>query len=227
VDRTGQNDRGAAEQIARLLGYLPLALEHAGAYVEASGISLAKYLAKIRQYTSSSKSPSELKAVFATWHLGMQAAASESVLVAGLLGSCCYLAPEKLVIPQFFSEIEVVRLEWYWQLRLRFIRFVHRLTSGRSNKQSIPLSAEFDIETALKALKKFSLVQTDGTYFWFHELVLQTAREYFTHRFSHKWRLPSILKYADAGRAWYFHNQDTKIMAQNSFRLVTASDSFN
>ena len=47
VDRTGDADRRAALELAGALGGLPLALEQAAAYVQATGNSLAGYLAAV------------------------------------------------------------------------------------------------------------------------------------------------------------------------------------
>ena len=49
VGRTGDADRQAALELAGELGGLPLALEQAAAYVQASGETLAGYLALFRQ----------------------------------------------------------------------------------------------------------------------------------------------------------------------------------
>ena len=49
VGRTGDVDRRAALDLAGELGWLPLALEQAAAYVQASGESLARYLASFRK----------------------------------------------------------------------------------------------------------------------------------------------------------------------------------
>ena len=49
VSRTGDPDRQAALGLASELGGLPLALEQAAAYIQASGDSLAGYLALFRQ----------------------------------------------------------------------------------------------------------------------------------------------------------------------------------
>ena len=49
VTRTGDRDEQAATELAGELGGLPLALEQAAAYVQASGGSLAGYLASFRQ----------------------------------------------------------------------------------------------------------------------------------------------------------------------------------
>ena len=48
-NRTGDPDRQAARELAAVLGGLPLALEQAAAYVQATGNSLAGYLALFRQ----------------------------------------------------------------------------------------------------------------------------------------------------------------------------------
>ncbi len=49
VDRTDDADRQAALELAAELGGLPLALEQAGAYIQATGDTLAGYLASFRQ----------------------------------------------------------------------------------------------------------------------------------------------------------------------------------
>ena len=49
VNRTGDPDRRAAAELAGELGGLPLALEQAAAYIQATGDSLAGYLALFRQ----------------------------------------------------------------------------------------------------------------------------------------------------------------------------------
>ena len=47
--RTGQRDEAAPTALAELLGDLPLALEEAAAYIEATGIGLADYLELVRE----------------------------------------------------------------------------------------------------------------------------------------------------------------------------------
>ncbi len=48
VDRTGDADRAAARELAAGLGGLPLALEQAAAYMQATGTTLARYLPVFR-----------------------------------------------------------------------------------------------------------------------------------------------------------------------------------
>jgi len=49
LKRTGETDEEAAAELAKELGYLPLALEQAGAYIEATGRSLSDYLQLYRK----------------------------------------------------------------------------------------------------------------------------------------------------------------------------------
>jgi hypothetical protein len=49
LERTGEHDARAALALAEELGGLPLALEQAGAYMEATGLSLSDYLGRFRQ----------------------------------------------------------------------------------------------------------------------------------------------------------------------------------
>src|ERR1039457_5927993 len=49
VGRTGDQDHPSALALARELGALPLALEQAAAYIQATGGKLAEYLAAFRQ----------------------------------------------------------------------------------------------------------------------------------------------------------------------------------
>ena len=48
VNRTGDPDRAAARELAAELGGLPLALEQAAAYMQATGTTLARYLPLFR-----------------------------------------------------------------------------------------------------------------------------------------------------------------------------------
>src|SRR5204862_2350670 len=44
LNRTGQTDEANASELAKELGYLPLALEQAGAFIEATGSTLSHYM---------------------------------------------------------------------------------------------------------------------------------------------------------------------------------------
>jgi hypothetical protein len=98
ADRTGDPDRQAAWDLADTLGGLPLALEQAAAYIEATGITLAGYLSLFRDRQAdllargqAAGHPADVAATLglALSRLGDEAPAAEGLL---RLLACC--APE-------------------------------------------------------------------------------------------------------------------------------------
>jgi Tetratricopeptide repeat len=98
VTRTGDVNGQAARELAGELGGLPLALEQAGAYVEASGGSLAGYLGSFRQ-----RRPEMLargtptgydSTVAATWSLAFVEVEQSAPTAASLLRLLAFCAPE-------------------------------------------------------------------------------------------------------------------------------------
>jgi hypothetical protein len=98
VRRTGNADRGAALELAGELGGLPLALEQAGAYVQASGGSLARYLALFRKRRPELLARSEArehgKTVATTWLLAFTELERSEPRAVGLLRLLAFCAPE-------------------------------------------------------------------------------------------------------------------------------------
>jgi hypothetical protein len=98
TDRTGDPDRQAARELASALGGLPLALEQAAAYTQATGGSLAAYLAAFARRRS------ELLArgrpawyggtVAAAWALAFTRLEQSDPGAAGLLRLLAFCAPE-------------------------------------------------------------------------------------------------------------------------------------
>jgi hypothetical protein len=98
--RTGDPDRRAALDLAAELGGLPLALEQAAAYVQATGGTLAGYLAAFRQ-----RRPDLLRrgeptgyplTVATTWRLAFEDLAQAAPGAAGLLRLLAFCAPEAI-----------------------------------------------------------------------------------------------------------------------------------
>ena len=99
--RTGQPDEDAAEALAEELGDLPLALEQAGAYMEATGRPLSEYLEMFRasQLKILKRYPPATdyeETVATTWELSFQGARAASPASAGLLRLCAFLAPDDI-----------------------------------------------------------------------------------------------------------------------------------
>jgi hypothetical protein len=98
VSRTGDPDRRAALDLAGELGGLPLALEQAAAYVQASGDSLADYLASFRRRRADVLGRGEpigySQTVATTWRLAFEDLRQASPGAAGLLRLLACCAPE-------------------------------------------------------------------------------------------------------------------------------------
>ena len=146
VSRTGDMDRRAALELAGELGGLPLALEQVAAYVQASGESLAWYLAlfrKRRPEMLARGEPGYPETVATTWRLAFEDLQQAAPGVAGLLRLLAFCAPE--VIP------------------LRLLLQPRPDLAGRLGEQVAPVLAPL-LEDALAAgdaiaaLRQYSLV---------------------------------------------------------------------
>jgi hypothetical protein len=102
VNRTGDPDRQAAVDLASELGGLPLALEQAGAYVQASGGSLAGYLASFRwrrpEMLARGTPTGYDSTVAATWSLAFTDLEQSAPQAAGLLRLLAFCAPEPVPV---------------------------------------------------------------------------------------------------------------------------------
>ena len=109
VTTTGDPDRQYADAIATILGDLPLALEQAAAYVNHQAISLADYLAQLRDPSGEFMDAVELavgeRAVAAAVGLAFRQL-DAAPITRDLLNICAYLAPER--IPRELLEASAV-----------------------------------------------------------------------------------------------------------------------
>ena len=100
--RTGGGDQDAARAIAAELGYLPLAIEQAGAYVDETGMALGAYrdlLASRRGAVLERGTPAFYEhTVAATFGLAYDRAQGESPTAAGVLGRAALLAPDDIPV---------------------------------------------------------------------------------------------------------------------------------
>ena len=100
VNRTGDPDRQAARDLADVLGGLPLALEQAAAYMQATGDTLAGYLALFRQRRAGLLARGEptgySKTVASTWALAFDRLQHTAPGAVGLLRLLAFCAPEAI-----------------------------------------------------------------------------------------------------------------------------------
>jgi hypothetical protein len=97
VSRTGEADRTAAGELAGQLGGLPLALEQAAAYMQATGTTLARYLLLFRDRQADLLARGEVAGhpdVAATLGLALSRLAEQAPAAAGLVRLLAFLAPE-------------------------------------------------------------------------------------------------------------------------------------
>lgn len=108
LKRTGEKDRATADKLAEELGYLPLALAQAGAYMEQRQRSLADYLPLFQRYRDRTFIPSEdyPVTIAATWELSFQAVREHSQAAADLLNLCAFFAPEDIPLDMIATGAE-------------------------------------------------------------------------------------------------------------------------
>jgi tetratricopeptide (TPR) repeat protein len=95
--RAGRKDSAGAAKLADALGYLPLALDHAGAYCRLTGESFTTYGGKIAaRIDHLPDSATYEKSVAATFELAIEKAAAKTQAAETLLGFCAFLAPERI-----------------------------------------------------------------------------------------------------------------------------------
>jgi hypothetical protein len=97
VDRTGDPDRAAARELADGLGGLPLALEQAAAYLQATGTTVARYLPLFRHRQADLLARGEVSGHpdgAATLGLALSRLADDAPAAAGLVRLLAFLAPE-------------------------------------------------------------------------------------------------------------------------------------
>ena len=141
--RTGSTDQVTALELADELGGLPLALEQASAYMQATGRSIAEYLAMFRQRSADLLARGEPagygKQVATTWRLAfedLQRAAPHAVGLLRLL-ACC--APEQIPLRMLLQPLPAPS---------------NALPAELATLLEDPLAAD----DAVAALRRFSLV---------------------------------------------------------------------
>jgi hypothetical protein len=176
--RAGDADRRAALQLAGELGGLPLALEQAAAYVEASGNTLAGYLASFRQRRSDLLGRGEPtgypETVATTWRLAFEDLQQAAPGAAGLLRLLAFYAPE--TIP------------------LRLLLQPHPEVVARLGEDVAPalmplLEDELAAGDAIAALRRYSLMTSAGDgAVSVHRLVQAVTADQMSSGLAEQWR---------------------------------------
>lgn len=97
--RAARQDEAGARRLAEALGYLPLALDHAGAYCRLTNMSFDAYRGRIDSLILRAPPGAAYPAsVGATFDLAIDRATGECPPAETLLGFCAYLAPDDIPI---------------------------------------------------------------------------------------------------------------------------------
>ncbi|MBW7997027.1 MAG: tetratricopeptide repeat protein [Candidatus Glassbacteria bacterium] len=160
LDRTKQKDKKAAAALAEELGCLPLALEQAGSYMEATGQSLAGYHKLFREQceTLLGHPPGcgdYGETVRTTWEISFSKVKEESPAAVELLNLCAFLDPDNI------SLVDIVKQG------AEHLPAALQKAAGK----------ELELDKAVAALKKYSLLERQDNLLSLHRLVQEVVRE--------------------------------------------------
>ena len=155
---SGQEDPEAAKKLAEELGFLPLALEHAAAYVKTRHKTFVDYLTLYRQrrqalWARANPRQDYDETITTTWELAF----TQTQIVKGaveLLNLCCFLNSDVIPISLFTNYSKV-------------------LPEGLANQ----IVDELARDDALSALRRFSLLSGNESSFSIHRLVQAVGRD--------------------------------------------------
>lgn len=159
LKRTSQADKDAAEALASTLGYLPLALEQVGAYIEEKGKSFSEYAQLFEKYhqkllergTPSTKYPAT---VATTWDISFEEVRKQSPAAEDLMNLCAFLAPDDIPL-EIISE------------------GVEHLPESLAAEVSDPIA----FDEILAAIRCYSLAERSGETISIHRLVQTVVRD--------------------------------------------------
>jgi hypothetical protein len=150
MDRTGDQDRKAALELAGELGGLPLALEQAAAYIQATADSLTGYLGSFRQRRDDLLARGEPtgydKTVATTWSLALRRLEESAPSPAGVLRLLACLAAEPVPLDLLLADPQAEG----------------KLAPGVAATIGPLLGDRLAVKDAFAALRRYSLVTPAG-----------------------------------------------------------------
>jgi hypothetical protein len=173
--RTGDPDP-AARDLAVMLGGLPLALEQAAAYMQATGTSLARYRSLFRERQADLLARGETaghrEGVAATFGLALSRLAGEAPDAAALVRLLAFLAPEPVPLTLLLSGTEVRG----------------QLEPGAAAQIGPLIGDPLAVGDAVSALRRYSLVTLAGPgLVQAHRLVQAVTRAQLTAQAAGQW----------------------------------------
>jgi tetratricopeptide (TPR) repeat protein len=179
--RTWQKDEETADSLSEALGDLPLALEQAGAYMEATGRSLKDYsdlFVKRRRALLKRAAPSTAYpyTVETTWELSFKQIGKLSPVAVELLNLFAFLAPDEIPRDILFEEKDKT---------LRDFSFVEVDNLPESLEHSFADPIELD--DVLVVLGSYSMIKIKRNRLYVHRLVQAVTRDRLQEDEKKKW----------------------------------------
>ena len=177
VSRTGDADRAAARELAVEMGGLPLALEQAAAYMQATGTTLARYLpifqARQADLLARGEASGHPVDVAATLGLALTRLADEAPAAAGLMRVLAFLASEPVPLALLLADEQAASL------------FGPEVAAAVGPLLGNPVAAG----DAITALRRYSLVSPAGDgLVLVHRLVQAVTRAQLSEETAAQWK---------------------------------------
>jgi tetratricopeptide (TPR) repeat protein len=169
LERTGLTDRESALALARELDGLPLALEQAGAYVEATGGTLARYLERYREQQTilvadKTNKPADYdQTVATTWEIAFIEVEKNRAAV-GLMNLAAFLAPDEIPLAMVREQASVLpepldRLAGDEDAMAEAVRVLRRYSLATGNAE------KFSVHRLVQAVVQHRM-STEGRQLW-------------------------------------------------------------
>lgn len=172
--RTGQRDAQAAAELAEALGYLPLALEQAAAYIEAVGETLAGYRELFRtrrqELWPNERPPAGYPdTVATTWLISFAEAQQQNPVAADSLRLCAFLAPNDIPL-----------------------QMLHDDAKHLPEPLAAAVSDQLAFNKAIAALRRYSLIEKKNDNLSVHRLVQLVTRDQLSEEEQKKWAKAAV-----------------------------------
>jgi tetratricopeptide (TPR) repeat protein len=160
LTRSGTGDAHAAQEIAELLGWLPLALEQAGAYVREARTPLAAYLERLQQVPSIALSKGRPRdrrptdTVATTWQVSLERIRPIPGAVA-FLELCAFFSPDEVPRDLFDQQLD-----------------------PPADDLAVVAGDPFALDEAIAALRRYGLVKATEQSLSVHRLLQQVIRDH-------------------------------------------------
>lgn len=157
--RTGENNEAAADQVAEMLGRLPLALAQAAAYMSEQRLPLEQYAALYKSQRQElwqrEKPPQDYEAtVTTTWEIGFRQVKQDSPAAVALLNLCSFLNPDEIPLSMLHDGVAYLP-----EVLARAVK------------------SPFELGDAIAILYKYSFIERKRDSLSIHRVLQDVARE--------------------------------------------------